>query len=108
MKLICFGANLRTRLFDMPYGDQAIFVKRDAYWKAGGFADIPIMEDVDLVKKLSRAGRFKMARLSVRSSARRWQQDGLFRRTLGNYSLMLRYLAGAQPSGLLAHYKNTR
>ncbi|MBI9074251.1 MAG: TIGR04283 family arsenosugar biosynthesis glycosyltransferase [Desulfatibacillum sp.] len=108
MALICFGANLRTRVLGMPYGDQAIFVKADDYWQAGGFGAMPIMEDVDLVKKLSKVGKFKMARASVKSSARRWRQDGLLRRTLGNYSLILRHLAGATPEDLFQHYKNTR
>ncbi|ACL04689.1 glycosyl transferase family 2 [Desulfatibacillum aliphaticivorans] len=108
MDLICFGANLRTRLFDMPYGDQAIFVRKEAYWRAGGFADIPLMEEVDLVKKLLRIGGFKLSRARVRSSARRWRQDGHLRRTLGNYSLMLRYQFGAKPEDLHRHYKDNR
>ncbi|SHK29125.1 transferase 2, rSAM/selenodomain-associated [Desulfatibacillum alkenivorans DSM 16219] len=108
MELICFGANLRTRLFDMPYGDQAIFVRKEAYWRAGGFANIPLMEEVDLVKKLLRIGGFKLSRARVRSSARRWLQDGYLRRTLGNYSLMLRYQFGAKPEDLHGRYKNNR
>jgi rSAM/selenodomain-associated transferase 2 len=108
LDLICLGANLRTCFFKLPYGDQAIFVKRDAYFAVGGFAPIPIMEDVEIARKLGRIGRFCMARARVYTSARRWQQEGLLARTLKNYSLLLRYLLGAPPQSLADKYKDAR
>jgi cellulose synthase/poly-beta-1,6-N-acetylglucosamine synthase-like glycosyltransferase len=108
LDLICLGANLRTRLFNLPYGDQTLFVRRDAYIKAGGFAPIPLMEDVDLAKKLGRIGRFCMVRARVYTSARRWQQEGLCARTLKNYSLLLRYALGSSPFVLAKKYPDSR
>ncbi|MDI6795555.1 MAG: TIGR04283 family arsenosugar biosynthesis glycosyltransferase [Desulfatibacillaceae bacterium] len=108
LNLICLGANLRTRLFKLPYGDQAIFVRRDAYFAVGGFAPVPLMEDVDLARKLGRIGRFCFVRARVVTSARRWQQEGLLARTLKNYSLLLRHAFGDSPQSLAKKYKDSR
>ncbi len=108
MRAICFGANLRTCLLRAPYGDQALFMRTADYWKIGGFQDLPIMEDVDLVKRLLQRGEFRMAPGRVRSSARRWKKDGLLRRTLGNYWLILRYMAGVSPDKLAKKYREVR
>jgi rSAM/selenodomain-associated transferase 2 len=106
--LIAFMANLRSRLLKVPYGDQALFVRRSAYFQAGGFKDWPIMEDVDLVRRLNRIGGFKLARGFAQTSARRWEKENPVHTTLRNYSLILSYLAGASPHTLARHYPNAR
>jgi len=108
LDLIALMANLRSRLLKVPYGDQALFVRRSAYFRAGGFKDWPIMEDVDLVRHLNRIGGFKMARGCVKTSARRWKKENPLYTTLRNYSLILRYLAGASPHTLTRHYRDAR
>jgi rSAM/selenodomain-associated transferase 2 len=108
LEVIAFMANLRSRLFRLPYGDQAIFVRRSAYFLAGGFQDWPIMEDVDLVRRLNHIGGFKLAQGSVHTSARRWQRENLVCTTFRNYSLILRYFMGISPHTLARHYPDIR
>lgn len=106
--LIAFMANLRSRILKVPYGDQALFVRRSAYFKVSGFQDWPIMEDVDLVRRLNRAGGFKLARGFVQTSARRWQKENIVHTTLRNWSLIIRYCLGVSPYTLARHYPDTR
>jgi hypothetical protein len=101
-------ANLRTRLLRLPYGDQALFVRRTAYFKAGGFGGLPLMEDVDLVKRLNRMGGFGLARGRVLSSGRRWKSEGLLYGTLRNWLTLLRFLTGASPEALVKTYPEVR
>jgi rSAM/selenodomain-associated transferase 2 len=108
LDLIALMANLRSRFLRLPYGDQALFVRRGAYFHVGGFQDWPIMEDVDLVRRLNRLGDFKMARGSVLTSARRWKKENLFLRTLRNLSLIARYFLGVSPHTLARHYPDIR
>jgi rSAM/selenodomain-associated transferase 2 len=70
---------LRCALFGMPYGDQALFVRRELYGELGGFANLPAMEDFDFVLRARRRGRVAMAPLAVRTSARAWRRHGVLR-----------------------------
>ncbi|HEX9860614.1 MAG TPA: TIGR04283 family arsenosugar biosynthesis glycosyltransferase, partial [Nitrospirota bacterium] len=77
---------LRTRLTRVPFGDQAIFIRRDYFEKLGGYRDIPIMEDVELMKRIrKRGGRIRIIREKVRTSPRRYEAEGLIRCTLRNW-----------------------
>lgn len=105
---ISWAANLRTKVFKLPYGDQAIFVRRSVYLQIGGFRHWPIMEDVDLVRRLNRVGRFVLAPYCIRTSARRWQREAPFFTTVRNWSLMLRYYLGASPAKLVRYYRDHR
>lgn len=106
--LIAFMANLRSRILKVPYGDQALFVRRSAYFKVGGFQDWPIMEDVDLVRRLNCVGGFKLAQGFVQTSARRWQRENIVHATLRNWSLIIRYCLGVSPHSLARHYPDRR
>lgn len=98
--------DLRCKLFTLPYGDQAIFVTRAALDRCGGIPAIPLMEDVALVRNLYRSGaRFRLLPQRVQTSARRWQKDGILKRTLGNWWLLLRYLSGTDPVQLTQEYR---
>jgi rSAM/selenodomain-associated transferase 2 len=108
LDLVSLMANLRSRFLGLPYGDQALFVLRRAYFEVGGFRDWPVMEDVDLVRRLNRVGGFKMARGCVQTSARRWQKENLWFTTLRNWSLIFRYFMGVSPHSLARYYPNTR
>jgi rSAM/selenodomain-associated transferase 2 len=108
LDFIAFMANLRSRLFNLPYGDQALFVRRDSYFQVGGFQDWSIMEDVDLVRRLNRVGGFRLAHSSVQTSARRWERENLIFTTLRNWSLMIRYYMRVPPLALARHYPDTR
>jgi len=70
-RLVEIFANLRARLFSLPYGDQAIFTKRDIFKKIGGFREYPFLEDIDFVMRARKFGRFKYIPLHVIASSRR-------------------------------------
>jgi rSAM/selenodomain-associated transferase 2 len=108
LEVIAFMANLRSRFLRLPYGDQAIFVRRDAYFQVGGFQDWPLMEDVDLVRRLNRSGGFKLALGSVRTSGRRWKRENWLFTTLRNWHLVTRYYLGVRPHILSRHYPDAR
>ena len=100
-RLIELGVRLRVRLFGLPYGDQALFVRREAFAELGGYMDLPIMEDVDLVRRLRDTGRLYAASEEAVTSARRWEEDGWLRRTARHLSLIVRYFAGVHPERLV-------
>lgn len=105
-RLIERTVDLRCNLFTLPYGDQAIFVTRSALKQSGGIPRLPLMEDVALCQQLGRSGqRFMLLPARVQTSARRWQQDGIIRRTLHNWWLLLRYLTGTDPTTLAKDYQ---
>ncbi len=84
---------MRTVVFALPYGDQGLLIHRDLYRAVGGYRPLPLMEDVDLV---SRLGRRRLARLEVAAatSARRWRQDGWFRRSALNLLCLMLFRLG--------------
>ena len=98
------GVALRVRLFRLPYGDQGIFVRRGTFERLGGYREIPLMEDVDLVRRLASAGRVAELPLALATSARRWRRDGWLRRSLRNVGLVSLYFAGVPPSRLARWY----
>ncbi|MEW6322283.1 MAG: TIGR04283 family arsenosugar biosynthesis glycosyltransferase [Acidobacteriota bacterium] len=98
------GVRLRVAACALPYGDQGIFVRRDVFRRVGGFAPLPLMEDVDLVRRLRRVGSPWRSRSPMVTSARRWTRDGWVARSCRNLSLLARYSAGADPARLSAEY----
>ncbi len=97
--------NLRSRLWRMPYGDQALFIRRWAFDELGGFPDLPIMEDYEFVRRLRRLGKLALLEASVLTSARRWQRLGFLRTTLINKFVILGYRCGVSPTKLAALYR---
>ncbi|MBZ0271039.1 TIGR04283 family arsenosugar biosynthesis glycosyltransferase [bacterium] len=89
-RVIEWGVALRCALFDLPYGDQALFV-RAADLPAGGFAPPPAMEDVEFVRAMRRRGGVALLPAPAVTSDRAWRRNGAIRRTLANWSAALRY-----------------
>jgi rSAM/selenodomain-associated transferase 2 len=100
--------NRRSRLTRVATGDQAMFVRQDVFEALGGFAEIPLMEDLDLSRRLKHAGEIACLRSRVTTSARRWQKDGTVRTILLMWTLRLLYYAGVDPARLHRFYRNTR
>ncbi|WP_370211220.1 TIGR04283 family arsenosugar biosynthesis glycosyltransferase [Roseovarius sp.] len=100
-RLVAGWANLRARLFGLPYGDQGLLISRRAYEAAGGYPDIPLMEDVALVRNLPRLTRIEAEALT---EAEKYLRDGWLRRGAGNLLLLTRYLLGADPNRLARKY----
>ncbi len=101
-RIVADWANLRSRLFYLPYGDQGLLISRAEYDAAGGYADISLMEDVAMARRLGR----RLMRMPgfVRTGAVRYERDGWLRRGARNLSLLLRYLCGADPEALRRRY----
>jgi rSAM/selenodomain-associated transferase 2 len=100
------AASLRSRITRVPYGDQAIFIRRECFWEIGGYRPFPIMEDVDLMQRIRRRGLdIAMLRARVRTSARRWEKTGVCRNTLRNWMLVVLFLFGSPPQRLQRFYR---
>ncbi len=98
-------ANWRSRYLQMPYGDQALFLRRDTFWRLGAFPPIPIMEDFEFIRRLKRKGRIAMVPDSVRTSPRRWLQVGVGKTWLINQMIIAAYLMGVPTERLAAWYR---
>jgi rSAM/selenodomain-associated transferase 2 len=105
MRIIAWGTNIRSSLFHWPYGDQGLFVEKRVFDELGGFADLPIMEDFDLIRRLRRRGRIVTVPEAVVTSARRWQRLGVLRTMLRNQIMILGYFAGIRPEHLARFYR---
>jgi rSAM/selenodomain-associated transferase 2/rSAM/selenodomain-associated transferase 1 len=103
-RLIERGVRLRVRWLGLAYGDQALFVRRDAFQAIGGYREWPLMEDVDLIRRIRRIGRLYHSALPAITAARRWERDGWWRRSAGNVLLQLLFFAGVSPAWLAPRY----
>lgn len=108
LALIGWGANLRSKIFSLPYGDQGIFTSRTNFLAVGGFAEMEIMEDFVFVKKMRSCGRIVTLREKVITSARRWENIGILKTTLINQFIILGYLFGVPPPTLAGWYQRAR
>lgn len=102
--LIALMMNLRSRLTGIATGDQAMFVTRAAFARAGGFPPIALMEDVALSAHLKRFGRPAALHARVTTAARRWRRHGIARTVLLMWRLRLAYFCGADPEKLARLY----
>lgn len=96
---------LRSHLWSLPYGDQAIFMTKQVFEDLGGFLNLPIMEDFELVQRLKRQGKIAIAPAAVITSARRWQKLGVWQTTLINQFIILGYYLGISPLKLRDFYR---
>ena len=96
--------NLRSRLTRIATGDQAIFVTRQAFARVGGFADLPLMEDIALCRALKPIARPACLRTRVTTSARRWEKHGVLRTIVLMWRLRAAYALGADPAELARDY----
>lgn len=100
-----FAIALRCR-FGIPYGDQGLFIAKQAYIDARGHAPWPLFEEVPLVKNLRKQGRFSALSTPILVDTRRWQNDGWWRRTFDNRRLALAFLLGKSPQKLAKQYRS--
>jgi uncharacterized protein len=102
--LIELAANLRSRHLQSPYGDQALFLRRSLFEELGGFADLPIMEDYELTRRLKALGRIVTVKAGATTSGRRWCRLGVVRTTLINSMMVIGYTLGISPARLAKLY----
>jgi rSAM/selenodomain-associated transferase 2 len=100
-RVIEMGVRLRVAILGLPYGDQAIFVRRAIFEAMGGYTHLPIMEDVDLVQRLRRRGRLFRSSKPAITSSRRWERDGWIGRTARHLLLIVLYFTGVSPERLV-------
>ena len=101
-------ATARVRLTGVAYGDQGLFLRRDDFRRLGGFPSVQFMEDVFFSKRLAQRGRVVVVNKKIYVSPRRWQQAGLVRQTLRNWTLTALALAGVSPDRLAEYYPRVR
>ena len=105
-RLIEKAASLRSRLTRIPYGDQAVFMRKAVFNELGGFKNIPIMEDVEIMRRIKkRGGKIRIVDRRVRTSSRRWEKEGIVYTTLRNWFLITLYLLGIKPEELIRFYR---
>ncbi len=96
-------ANLRSRLFGLPYGDQGLLISRKLYTEIGGFTDMPLMEDVEIARRLR--GQLHALNATVITSSGRYRQGGWIRRGARNLWGLFRYFIGVDPARLAREYR---
>lgn len=102
-------ATLRSRATRVPYGDQAIFLRRGFFLSIGTYPDIPIMEDLQLMRNVKRSGhKIRILPHRVRTSPRRWRAEGTLYCTFRNIALLALYYLGVSPEMLARYYQNKR
>jgi rSAM/selenodomain-associated transferase 2 len=107
LKAIVAVSRFRNRLTRMPYGDQAFFIRRDYFESLGGFAEIALMEDVELMRRIKRRGdKICILRDRVKTSARRWEKEGIVYGTIRNIILVNLFYLGVDPDKLARYYKS--
>ncbi len=103
-RFIEFGQRLREGLAGLAYGDQGLLVSRELFRTVGAYPTIPIMEDVEILRRLRNAGRWRKVPAPILTSPRRFKDDGPWRRWIRNTVLISRYLAGTPPERLARAY----
>lgn len=108
LRLTAVLINWRSRISRIATGDQAIFVRREIFERLGGYAEIPLMEDVELSRRLKGSGRVACLRQRVTTSARRWQTHGVIKTILLMWTLRALYWLGVSPVRLRRLYDDAR
>jgi rSAM/selenodomain-associated transferase 2 len=104
-RLIEKTVSIRTRLTGIPYGDQAIFIKKEIFKKIKGYREIPLMEDVEFMRRVKKSGcHLCIIPEKVKTSPRRWEKEGVLYCTLRNWTLISLYLSGVNPEKLVKFY----
>lgn len=105
LKYISARASLRSRWNRIPYGDQAIFIRKQYFDQIDGFKEIPLMEDVDLMRRIKKNGKnIVILPDKVITSARRWESDGILYTTMRNQILVRLFYLGISPQRLAKYY----
>ncbi|MBD2511023.1 TIGR04283 family arsenosugar biosynthesis glycosyltransferase [Nostoc muscorum FACHB-395] len=108
LRWVEWGVNVRSHFCQMPYGDQAFFLTKEVFQQIGGFPELPIMEDFELIRRLKPIGRIVIIPTPVVTSARRWLQKGVFKTTLLNQIVIIAYLLGVSPERIRCWYRREK
>lgn len=107
-RLIEASGNVRAKFFKIFYGDQGIFVRRDIFFKLGGFDKVDLFDDVIFSKKFKKMGRTCILDKRIYTSVRRWDRQGIIKATLINWLVTLGFIFGVSPEKLKKLYSDVR
>lgn len=108
-RIIELGVNLRARVTRLLYGDQGMFLKKEVFSRIGGFADIPLMEDIEISLRLKKFGKIIFVNPPIKASARRWLEEGIVYTTLRDWTNAFSYtFLKIPPEKLIRYYKVIR
>ena len=96
--------NFRSKFFKQPYGDQGLIIHRTTYFKNNGFRKIPLMEDVDFLRRLNKKKDLKQLNLPIFISSRKWERTNIFLQALKNWNLRRRWLKGESIKSIYSDY----
>jgi rSAM/selenodomain-associated transferase 2 len=105
LRIVEWGTRVRVALLRLPYGDQALFVRRRALEAMGGVPQVPIMEDLDLVRGIRRRGRLALLALPATTSGRRYRARGAWRTVVRNAAAAAAWLLGTDRERVAAWYR---
>ena len=108
LRIMEYVANWRSRFLQKPYGDQALFLAVETFRTIGGYPDLPIMEDFELVRRLKKKGRIIILPASVTTSARRWLHVGVWKTWIVNQLAITAYLLGITPDTIARFYNREK
>lgn len=100
-RVLEFGVCLRSNLLKLPYGDQGLFMKSETFSRIGRFPEIPLMEDVEMIRKLKLFGKIKILSVPLKTSPRRWENSGILRTTFCNIACLILYKIGVSAFRLI-------
>jgi rSAM/selenodomain-associated transferase 2 len=106
LRLVELGVGLRSRWRGLPYGDQGLLLRRSLYLASGGFAPLPLMEDLEFVQRLRSHARLRLLDAALRVDARRWRRLGVWRTTWSNALLRRAWRQGVPPEDLARRYRS--
>ncbi|MBD2136496.1 TIGR04283 family arsenosugar biosynthesis glycosyltransferase [Anabaena sp. FACHB-1237] len=106
LRLVEWGVKWRSLFLQLPYGDQAIFMKKDTFNQVGKFPELPIMEDFEIIKRLKKMGKIAIISDPVITSSRRWLKKGIFHTTILNQIIIIAYVLGISPATIVKWYRS--
>ena len=105
MRVIEKATNIRSRILQLPYGDQGLFMSRDTFVSLGGFSEVPIAEDLFLVRNAASLGKVKTLKIPTITSGRSWRKGGIIRTTIANYLVAVGCFLRKSPHDLARLYR---
>jgi len=103
-RLLEILVNFRSQFLKQPYGDQGLIIHRTTYLKNNGFKKIPLMEDVDFLRRLNNKKDLKQLNLPIFTSSRKWERTNIFIQALKNWNFRRRWLKGESPKSIYSDY----
>ena len=103
-RILEFCVFIRSNLLKRPYGDQGLLISKKLYFDLGGFKEIPIMEDIDIILRISKLKKLKALNLDIQTSSRRWEKGNIFFNAIKSAVLRYRWSQGETPKELFKNY----